>query len=127
MKRFILLVLVVSLTACIDLTKPAAAPFAGSRPMNSIPKEYAIYWFEIERCSGLHRIMDMKFYQIDSIHFGPDKNGIAYYQPDADRITYGSMALHVPGVIRHEMLHAHGIHEHDPIYREKCGDLIYGW
>lgn len=127
----------VLLVACSDFLAPKPErPFTSAYEM-AAPDSFAIYWRQIDSCSGLPRPMTTRFFRIDSISFGPAGLIVGHYATVADRITLGLYALAHPGTIRHEMLHAHlrevtwnaktAAETHPAEYGTKCAGLIENW
>lgn len=123
--RFTLPCLAVALLGCGDM-------ITGPQNRLSISAEYRALWHEVEACSGLpRRSIDLvSFYQVEREQLPMTDTGHAYGYTaigPLPRIYLTPQATHTAWLLKHEMMHAHGITGHpDEYFLELCGDLMTG-
>lgn len=115
--RRLILVLVVSLCACDEVTQP----LDHATEMRTLPSEYAGWWREVELCSGLAFDMkQMTFFEYAGDIPGEglgDKAGLA--EVETRRIFFAHGQWRSKNVVQHEALHiltlAHGVGRSDVV------------
>lgn len=117
--KLALLLSLVALSACRDVTGPTGTPFTP-------PPIYRVWWAELEACSGLTGDFDgVRFYVVSSL----TQNGVAAaggYSKRNNAIVLVEKYLNRTETVQHEMMHAllRGIPGHPPQYfNGACGIL----
>jgi hypothetical protein len=143
--RIVLVTSLALLAGCADLFGPRTEELpAGATRIDPVPAYFDELWRQVSNCSGLAADMRMvTFWSTVGLPVRPSTGDTvsAFYQWNARRIVLGDTWLdashdssiyaagsgepHRLKVIRHEMLHAHGVYNHDNIYfRQRCRDLV---
>lgn len=109
---------VFGLIACCSPTAPTGG-MAYGRVRIPITTEYRQWWAGIEACSGLPGDIDgTRFYVVDSL------SGQAIGRTDGHDVYIVAGFTRNAFVVRHEMLHALGVHGHPKYYFDGvCGVL----
>lgn len=95
-----------SLVACEALTGP---PFPTDAVRYKPLEVYAEWWRVVEACSGTHGSLGaVRWYRASqsSIALSTERDAVASWTPNGNRIVVSSDLIGTGGVVRHEMLHA---------------------
>lgn len=89
------------------------------------PSTYAMLWYEVENCLGVRKdFRDVVWYwvQADRYDSVPCSGGTCYgyYQPWENSITLANSLLWSEVLVKHEMIHALGVHQHPPQIFAAC-------
>lgn len=95
------------------------------------PSTYAMLWYEVENCLGVQRdFREVTFYWVQADVFDsiPCDGGTCYgyYVERENSITLSNSLLWSEVLVKHEMIHALGVHGHPPDLFVRCANHRVG-